>query len=297
MVGQRIYDEIMTDVFVIHDSMFPLYVIRDQKNVLVDCSILARAKSIYQVLTRLLGQQPVHTVLLTHSHYDHTGACSFLQDKYHFNIFCSQRTKEILENPKSLEFINKLNRNFSQLLGSENSDLIIRTPQNIHHVCEGDKITISEQHYLQVYETPGHTRCSISFLLQPEKIFFIGDAAGVIEKNKKIKPLFLSSYLQYEESLNKIKQVDAEILALPHNNLIKGRKNVADFLNCALEATRLAKFDILEALKKTDDINQIASDILAGEFPLPTIAGPREALLINLTAMVKAVKRECSQKS
>jgi glyoxylase-like metal-dependent hydrolase (beta-lactamase superfamily II) len=81
----------------------------------------------------------------------------------------------------------------------------------------------------QVYETPGHTRCSLAFLLQPENILFPGDAAGVVEKSGKIKPLFLSSYTLYEQSLKKLSTIKANILALPHNTAIKGERKIRDF--------------------------------------------------------------------
>jgi glyoxylase-like metal-dependent hydrolase (beta-lactamase superfamily II) len=288
MVKTKKYSEIASNVFVIHDPMFPIYLIRNEKNILVDCGILAKGAEIEANIAGILGNDKINTVLLTHSHYDHTGACAYLQARHHFSIIASQRTKEILQNPKAIEFIDKLNQEFKRLL-KQNDPMQVTMPENISAVHEGDNIQVGQNQWLQVYETPGHTRCSLSFLLQPENILFPGDAAGVMEKNSAIKPLFLSSYTQYIASLEKISALEAEILALPHNQIIKGRKNVAAFFSRSLLETQNLKNKISHELQTGIDFNAIAEKLFSQEYPLPTIDGPREALLINFTAMVKSI--------
>jgi glyoxylase-like metal-dependent hydrolase (beta-lactamase superfamily II) len=291
MVKIKRFYKIVGNIFLIHDSMFPIYLIHGPKNILIDCSILAKGPEIEESLTAILKDEKIDTVLLTHSHYDHTGACAYLQAKHNFNIIASQRTKEILQNPKAIEFIDKLNQEFKRRL-NQDSTIHVTMPKNIVTVHEGEKIPVSKNQWLQVYETPGHSRCSLSFLLQPENILFPGDAAGIVEKDKTIKPLFLSSITQYIESMEKISNLNAEILALPHNQIIKDRKNIQGFFGRSLHESQKLKNKILEELQINTDFSAIAKKLAAREYSLPTIDGPREALLINLTAMVKSVYME-----
>jgi glyoxylase-like metal-dependent hydrolase (beta-lactamase superfamily II) len=288
MVKGKTISNLLTNIYVVHDPMFPLYVIRGEQNLLIDCGILAGVKEIEKNLQELLGGKKIHLTLLTHSHYDHTGTCSYLQNKYGFEIIASQRTKEILGNSKAIAFIDDLNQKFKKLL-NDASDTVFTRPQNIRAVKEKDVIELPNGQTIEVFETPGHTRCSISFFLKPENILFPGDAAGVVEKNGKIKPLFLSSFSQYECSLRKLITLESDILALPHNNAIKGRKRIQEFLSNSLAATRELKTEITKALQNTRDFNLIAEDILKRDYPLPAIMGPREALLINVTSMVKSI--------
>ena len=183
------------------------------------------------------------------------------------------------------------NQKFKEIL-HDHSQSVFTRPRNIRAVGENDRISLSANQRIEVYETPGHTRCSISFLLRPENILFPGDAAGVMEKNGTIKPLFLSSYTQYEASLKKLQSLEAEVLALAHNIAIKGRERVKEFLAGSLSETLKLKEKILAWLGQTDDFGRIAEKILAEEYALPTIMGPREALVINVTAMVKSVYHE-----
>jgi glyoxylase-like metal-dependent hydrolase (beta-lactamase superfamily II) len=291
MVKQKTFSNLGLNIIVIHDPMFPLYVIRGERNLLVDCSILAKAFEIEKNLDALLENEMIDLVLLTHSHYDHTGACSRLQEKYGFEIIASQRTKEILENDKAIAFIDDLNQKFKKILNDQSTTVFSKL-KNIRAVKENEVIELPNGQTIEVFETPGHTRCSISFLLKPENILFPGDAAGVVEKTGKIKPLFLSSYSQYEKSLKKLLALDAEVLALAHNTAVKGGGKVRDFLSNSLAATQELKKKILVWLGETEDFNHIAEKLLAEEYFSPTIMGPREALLINVTAMVKSIYYE-----
>lgn len=285
---RKTISNLQANVHTIHDPMFPLYVIRGEQNLMIDCSILAKAKDIEVKLHELLGKEKIDLLLLTHSHYDHTGACAYLQEKYGFDIIASKRTKEILENDKAIEFIDNLNQKFKKILNDQ-SNTVFTKPVHVRGVGKSEIIKISNSQWIEVFETPGHTRCSISFLLKPENILFPGDAAGVVEKSGKIKPLFLSSYALYEQSLKKLITIKADVLALPHNNAIKGEKKVQEFLKSSLRETQKLKEEILAALQNTKDCALIAENILSKEYTSPTIMGPKEALLINVTAMVKSI--------
>ena len=291
MVKRKTISNLQGNIYVIHDQMFPLYVIRGERNILIDCSILAKAREIEENLNALLGKEKIALALLTHSHYDHTGACFHLQEKFGFEIIASQRTKEILENDKAIAFIDDLNQKFKKILNDQ-SDTVFSKPQNVRALKENEVLELPNGQTIKVFETPGHTRCSISFLLKPENILFPGDAAGVMEKNGKIKPLFLSSYSQYERSLKKLMTLEAEVLALPHNHAIKGKKKIQEFLANSLSETQKLKTEILIELQNTQDFNLIAEIILNRDYSFPTIMGPREALLINVTAMVKSIYYE-----
>ncbi len=196
-----------------------------------------------------------------------------------------------MENEKAIGFIDDLNQKFKKIL-HDSSDLVFSKPERVRGIGENEEIRLADGQTIAIIETPGHTRCSISFLLKPENILFPGDAAGVIEKSGKIKPLFLSSYSQYERSLRKLIAIQADVLALPHNTAIEGEGQVREFLERSLRETQNLKEEILIALQKTTDFGLIAENILTSDYTFPTIMGPREALLINVTAMVKSIYYE-----
>lgn len=283
--------ELARGVHVLDVPMFPLYVIRGERNAMIDCAVLAKAGEIDEKLAPLLAGQKLDLVLLTHSHYDHVGACSWLQERHGFEIVASQRTREVLESDKAAAFIDDLNQKFKALHG-DGSDSVFTKPRRLRAVAEGDCVPLGGERRLEVIETPGHTRCSLSFRLLPDNILFAGDAAGVVEKSGKIKPLFLSSYGQYESSLRKLLGLEAGTLAPAHNAAIRGRERAHSFLAASLAETRRLKERIVAWLEETTDFAAIAERILVEEYDAPTLLGPREALRINVTAMVKSVYHE-----
>ncbi|MEN8223357.1 MAG: MBL fold metallo-hydrolase [Acidobacteriota bacterium] len=282
------YTELTENIFVLHEKMFPLYLIRGEKNFLIDTSISAYGESIGDKLKEILGEEKVHNILLTHSHYDHTGALPYLQNKSGCQIAGSGRTIELLEKPEVRDFIADMNTGFNKVLGSEK---IEKFPElkDLVSLREGDRIKIDEKRYFEIIDTPGHTKCSISFLLMPEKILFPGDAAGVTERNGKNKPLFLSDYSSYVLSLKKLLKVEAEMLCPPHNKYIIGKERVREHLEKSLKSAIILKEKIEKALESGEGIEEVSETILEKEFPQPTVQGPAKAFNINLLSMVHAV--------
>ncbi len=285
--------EIIPGVWLLAEEMFPLYLVLGESSTLIDCAVLPRAESILARIDRVLAGLPLRRIALTHSHYDHVGALPRIQQVHRAPVVASARTQEVLANPKAVAFIDHLNQEFKRMVGDASVSAFTR-PADITAVKEGDRISLGPGRWLEVYETPGHTRCSISFLLLPERVLFPGDAAGVVERDGRIKPLFLSHYGQYESSLRKISALRPSLLAMPHNAPIRGTQRASDFLGQALRETQRARDEILQALAGSDDFQQIAVNLLAREYPKPSLLGPREAFLINLTAMVRAVHAEFS---
>ncbi len=292
MVKRRDFEQIDENVTLLYDDMFPLYLIRGRKSFLMDSGISARAALFRNRVDAVLEEgEKLDNILLTHSHYDHVGASSHLQEIYGCHIHGSERTVELLKKPKVIDFVNHLNEEFKKVLGVE-SDIKCGLLENLKGWKDGDKIEIDKGRWFRVVETPGHTKCSTSYLIEPEKILFPGDSVGVIERNGTIKPLFLSSYTQYEESIRKLIDLKAEILCFCHNRYIRGAERVEGFLKKSLESSISLKDKMLEELKKGADIEAAAEIILDKVFPKPTVMGPREALMINVCAMLSSVKKE-----
>ncbi len=282
---------IRKDVVLLYEKMFPLYLITGEKNFLIDCSISPYSEKIVKNVKKILNESSLTGVLLTHSHYDHTGACPMISSQLKPKIFGSPRTVELLQKKKVLKYIENLNREFEDLLGI-GPNLKFSGFNTLKSVKEGDKISVEKDKYFQVFETPGHTKCSLSYLLEPYGVLFPGDAAGVIERRGKIKPLFLSNFSSYLISLKKLIKLKAEILALPHNRFISGKDNVKTFLSKSLEQSERIGHLIQKEISSGKNLKTIAKNILADEFAEPTVQGPKKAFTINLNAMVNAVKKE-----
>ena len=293
------YRFINNHVAVIYDNTVPVYLVLGDRNVLVDCSVSARAADLYAVIQEILKEksenQNIDSVLLTHSHYDHVGACSHFQDFFDLTVFASDRAVKLLKKPRVVETIKKLNRDFDQLM-NDGSGIEFKGLKNLNVVAEGDKIPVGKNRYLLVYETPGHTQCAVSFKLVPDNILFPGDAAGFIDMDGSIKSFFFSSFKSYEFSLQKILKIGADVLALPHNKYIRGKERVKGYLNESLAASRNLRDKIMDDLKRTGNVEKTSENIVREEFPFQSsildVIGSGDILLNNFIQMVQSVSNE-----
>lgn len=299
MVKERTFETIGNNnrVILLQDKIFPLYIVLGEKNYLIDSGVLTKAAEFRRRIDAALetfgteaAGKGIDTLLLTHTHWDHTGAAYYLQQVYGFNIKTSHRGVALLEKKKVIGFIERLNQHYKEMQ-NDTSDTFCGDLEKLEPLSDGDTIPLGDG-YFEVIEVPGHTRCSTAYMLHPERILFQGDTAGVLEQDGSIKPLFLSSYVEYETSLKKIMALEPEVLAFPHNRFFKGRDKVRRFLEKSLARTQAVKDMVLELLKKEEDITTISEIMYDREFPRPSLMGPKEAVMINFEAMVKAIQRE-----
>ncbi len=269
--------EFRDGIYLLNHPEVPVYLIRGKKNYLIDAAFTFMAPNIVGELEEL-GVEP-HYLLLTHSHYDHIGATPFIRKNFpEIKVVASRRTAEILAKPKAIELIKSLEKEAERSFG-EVSDLEFQPFKIDIIVGEGDEIE-----EFSVLETPGHTRCSVSFVFPEKKIIFVGDAAGVIEEGH-IRPQFLSSYDQYVASLQKILKYGDFSLALGHGGIIpEGR----EFLENSLKKTEEFRKEILEYYEKFGDMEKVARKIYREEYEGLGLKQPKEAYMINLRAMIKS---------
>lgn len=282
-------------VILLHDKLFPLYIVRGDRNFLIDSGPAVYGDIFHERITHALNTfgtsagERIDTLLLTHTHWDHTGAAYHLQREYGFNIMASRQAVKLLEKSKVTGFIDRLNEGYRKMMNVA-SDIRFGQLENMEMVKEGDRIPVDSESYFEVIETPGHTKCSVTFLLHPDRILFHGDTAGLRERDNSIKPLFLSNYDEYEGSLKRLIDIEAEVLAFPHNRFIKGKEKVKTYLRDSLARTRHVKEEILKILQGEQDTKKVAEILYEREFPEPSLLGPKESFVISLEAMVKAVR-------
>ncbi len=103
-------------------------------------------------------------LLILHSHFDHVGTVPYFKRNYPaIEVLASEAAVKTFEKPKAIEFINSYN----QLSAGEMNeslkgfDLEWRADIEPSPVREGDIIDLGGV-ALTIYETPGHSNCSIS---------------------------------------------------------------------------------------------------------------------------------------
>ena len=149
-------------------------------------------------------------LILTHSHWDHAGGTTVFQKKFpNIEVFAAKPAIESLKNN------SKYNESFSDVIPD------LEPVENITPVKEGDIIDLGGMELL-IFETPGHTKCSISILDQKNMILCVGDALGYLWENFILPPIMPPEFSQEKllSTFNKVKKIDYSVIACAHYGLL-----------------------------------------------------------------------------
>jgi len=145
-------------------------------------------------------------LILTHSHWDHAGGTTVFQNKFpNIEVFAAKPAIE------SLKKNSKYNESFSDIIAD------LEPVDKITPVKEGDIIDLGGMDLL-IYETPGHTNCSISILEQKNMILYTGDALGYLWEKFIFPPIMPPEFSQERllSTFNKVKEIDYSVIACAH---------------------------------------------------------------------------------
>jgi glyoxylase-like metal-dependent hydrolase (beta-lactamase superfamily II) len=91
-------------------------------------------------------------------------------------------------------------------------------------VGENDEIDLGDT-IIQVLETPGHTTCSLSYYILPEKILLASESTGILIEPELVHTAILKSYRDSLASGEKMKNLQANTIILPHYGVLPSHYN------------------------------------------------------------------------
>ncbi len=274
----------------------PAFLLASKIPVLFDAGVTALGpRYLKDIKTHLGDTDRLGYVLLTHSHYDHCGACPFLKRKINdLKIAASAHAAKVLEKPSAVELIRTLSSTleitFKDIIDNEDVsfepvgvDLILR---------DGDELDFGEGWKVRVIETPGHTRDSLSYYIPRIKTLIAGEAVGIYNHNK-IQPEFLSSYNDYMTSLEKLATLDIDILAMAHLHILTG-DDARTHIRRSIESTVSFRDRIENYLDKfSGDREKVVEAIFSEDYDeTKALQQDKKPFLLNLNAKVRVVAEE-----
>jgi glyoxylase-like metal-dependent hydrolase (beta-lactamase superfamily II) len=198
-------------------------IVGSKKTLLVDANMSFMSGTVRESLARCLpAGRRLDGVLLTHTHFDHVGGIPRLREMFpDLVVYGSPVAAEVFRRESAQWFIRELNADASRLHGGSAAELEYDfSLMTVDHVlADGEEIALGDDTIVAM-ETPGHTRCSISYLLRGRKAIFGGEAFGVKLRDGTVCPEYLSSYEDYIRSLRRCQTMRPEIVCLPHFGIL-----------------------------------------------------------------------------
>lgn len=152
----------------------------------------------YKDIKKEIGNLPLKAMLLTHGHADHFSFIEEIKNHENVKIYCHKQAKEKIEDE---------NKNYSVLA---NMPIKYFFPEDDYVFIHEGIINI-EGVNIKVIETPGHSNCSVCYLINDA--MFSGDT--LFYKTVGRTDLYTSNTLKLRESLKKIMKLTADYCIYP----------------------------------------------------------------------------------
>jgi glyoxylase-like metal-dependent hydrolase (beta-lactamase superfamily II) len=276
------------------DVFFPAYYIVGEQTALVDAGIILSGPGIVRAFReRFGGDATIHWNLITHSHFDHLGSTPFLK-----RVFPGMKTagspiiEDILSNPRAVDTIRSLSGDTGDLTDQETGLRLSFDRFELDRPLAGDdRLDLGRGVGVVVIETPGHTRCSLAYFVEPDRVLFMGEASGVPNAEGYIQSEFLSDFPAYLASLEKMAALSPRFICLPHGGILT-EEDADGYFERSAEAARAFRSRIERHLDREDgDTDRAADRIKAEEYDSGKILQDETAYMVNLRAMVRAVQK------
>ena len=231
-------------------------------------------------------------IFLTHSHYDHALGSVYVKElfpeakivagTYAANIFKKDSAKKIM-------------RDLDQKIAAKNGihqykDLI----DNLHveiEVSDQQKIQCGKMTFTTI-ELPGHTKCSVGFYLEDEKLLLGSETLGVYTGSEKIIPSYLVGYEMTLKSFEKVHALNVKNILVPHYGLLSEEETEFYLEHAKRNATETAQ-EILKTLKSGKTKAEILSDFKEKYYtPQVQEIYPIDAMELNTNIMINLIEKE-----
>jgi len=271
----------------------PAFLLTSKTPVLFDAGVTAMGPQyLKDIRTHLGNTDRLGYILLTHSHFDHCGACPFLRRKIQgLKIGASAHAAKILEKPSAVELMRTLSKTFEKafknIIGNEDVSF---TPVAVDLILrDGDELDYGGGWKVRVIETPGHTKDSLSYYIPRIKTLIAGEAVGIYN-NSEIQPEFSSSYIDYMASLEKLATLDIDILAMAHVHILTG-DDARKHIGRSIESTVSFKKRIENYLDMFNgDRERVVEAILREDYDeTQPLRQDKKSFLLNLNAKIRVI--------
>jgi glyoxylase-like metal-dependent hydrolase (beta-lactamase superfamily II) len=267
-------------------------IVTKQKAALFDNGYSFTAQELIQNIRAGLGERALDYILLSHSHYDHASASGFLKREFKgAKIVSSAYAAKILSKPSAINIMRDMNESAARFFGWDCGEAMDAVDVDIC-VGDGDIIDLGDV-TLQALESPGHTKCCITFYMPEKKLLLASETSGCIARPGLVSPAYL---VGYEISLNHIRRLmDMEIdkILVPHHGVITGEA-CGNYLRDALRAMTELKDMILSENKRGKSLEEI-TERFDKEFNSDRLRlmQPPKAFYLNASYMIPMIIREC----
>ena len=269
--------------------------ITEEKAAIIDAGFAFTAKPMVKKIRSELGDRKLDYILLSHSHYDHISGSSLMKKVWpDAKIVSAAHAAKVFEKPSAMKTIRKMNMAaafyfkrlpfFSNDLSRIHTDMVVK---------DGDIIDLGSVK-LEVIEAPGHTRDSLAFWCESERLAMTCETMGVLAGNDMIMPACLVSYRTTMDFIDRLERLHPKRILYPHYGIIEGEDDCNTVIGWAKRDNAKMKEMIISAHREGKDVEEIKQLVKDTYYTDIIRKGqPEKAFDLNNRYMVPMIIKEC----
>ncbi|MDR0596746.1 MAG: MBL fold metallo-hydrolase [Clostridiales Family XIII bacterium] len=188
---------------------------------LVDTGLSFSADATAENLRAALAGRGLDYILLTHSHFDHAAGTPTIARAFpEAKVVASEYAAYVFTRPGAREMIRRLDVAAAKFVGAEVGEDTTSELRVDMVVAGGDTISANDT-VVRVYNTPGHTNCSMSYYFEREDLFAGSESSGFMFGDI-VWPSFMTSCRDSLAAIDLIEKLAPCHLLLPHSGLLSG---------------------------------------------------------------------------
>jgi len=295
--------KIIDDLYMVGHPAMPVYLLDGEKPAIFDAGLAFLGNIYTDGIREIIGKRELYYCFLSHSHFDHCGSVSVLKKKFPgLKVVASEKAKNVFGRPNAIKLMRSLTRAAEKLakhIGIELAEFERFEPFEVDlTLSDGEYLDLSRDISVQVIETPGHTRDSLSYFIARNKVLLCSEAAGIPDATGYIVSEALVDFDQYYESMSRLSQVDYEVLCLGHRQALIGQDAKNYFQKSMVDCRHFLNLVETSLTEEGGDVQNVIARVKASEYD--PIQGPKQiepAYLLNLEAKVKVIKKRLENRS
>ncbi|MCX5814071.1 MAG: MBL fold metallo-hydrolase [Proteobacteria bacterium] len=273
----------------------PVYLLVSEHPVIFEAGFCCMGRHYEKDIIEILHERKPEMLFITHVHYDHCGAASYLKKVFEgLKIGASGRASEIIQRPNAQALMVNLSENVIKLIENMddvNNDILVRDQFEPFHVDtlleDGQIIDFKNGLSVHVFASPGHTRDMLSYYIPEKKFLIATETAGCMSHTGAIVTEFLVDYDAYITSLRRLAELEVDVLCQGHHFVFTGSDVKKHFEKSIISAEKFR--ETVEDFLRLEDgsVERVVSLIKAQEYDLnPGPKQPEGAYMLNLRKRV-----------
>jgi len=279
-----------------HNASEGNLLIGKNKTAMIDCGMQFCAQKTIENVKNALNGRNLDYIFATHTHYDHIGALPMFRAAFpDVKLVTCEVGAAVLQKDTPRRVIRELSATAAGDYGIESideysddaffADMIVK---------DGDVIDLGGIS-VEVLETPGHTRDSLSFYIPELELLTLSETTGVMFPDGSMYPSYLVGFEVSRDAIERCKKYKFKHLSLPHRGIVDD--NAANTYFTKAEEMIEECYNFVTDMHKKSLSDDEMLDLFFKEFGSETLLTfqPRAAFDANARATIACAIREFTE--